>query len=510
MGVVWQAHDERLHRTVALKQLLLQPGLSAGESHESRERAMREGRIAARLQHPNAVAVYDVVEDAGQPVLIMEYVPSKSLSAVLDERGPLPALEVARIGAQVATALTAAHAAGIVHRDIKPGNVLLAEDGAVKITDFGISRATGDVTVTAAGMLAGTPAYLAPEVAKGENPGPPSDVFSLASTVYAAVEGQPPFGTNDNTLALLHAVAACRTIPPRKAGPLTALLMHMLRANPNDRPTMAEACRALTAIGAGQSAGLGPSTGPTAVVDQGPNTPPRPDVRAMPDVAATVRTWQPQLPPPPRQNYPSTPPGGLRPQPAGSAAFITPLWRKRLLTALAIIAAAVIGILVANAFVDTSGNHAAAGQSLVNPTSDPPLPTAPPSFTTDASQTALTTAQDTTTQSNAQLTPQGMLAVLHTYLGFLPQNPGQAWQLLTQAEQARSGGFGGYQKTWSAVSAVELGAAVPRGGNSVLARIKLNPASGPATDDFYNVQFVARNGAVLINDFAVVRPGKHD
>ncbi|HEY0803451.1 MAG TPA: serine/threonine-protein kinase, partial [Pseudonocardiaceae bacterium] len=382
MGVVWQAHDERLHRTVALKQLLLQPGLSAGEAHEARERAMREGRIAARLQHPNAVAVYDVVEDAGQPVLIMEYVPSKSLSAVLDERGPLPPSEVARIGAQVATALTAAHAAGIVHRDIKPGNVLLADDGVVKITDFGISRATGDVTVTATGMLAGTPAYLAPEVAKGENPGPPSDVFSLASTVYAAVEGQPPFGLGDNTLALLHAVAACRTIPPRKAGPLTALLMQMLRANPNDRPTMSEACRALTAIGAGQSAvgmAAGPSTGPTAVMDQGPGTPPRPDVRAMPDLnTPTVRTnWQ--QPPPPRPPYPGTPPGGLRPQPVGpgGGSAISPMWRKRLLTALAIIVAAVIGILVANAFVDTSGDHAAAAPGLMDQTSAVPSPTEP-------------------------------------------------------------------------------------------------------------------------------------
>jgi len=280
--------------------------------------------------------------------------------------------------------------------------------------------------------------------------------------------------------------------------------MHMLRPNPNDRPTMAEACRALTAIGAGQAAGLGPSTGPTVVADQGPLTPPRPDVRAMPDVAATVRTWQPQLPPPPRQNYPSTPPGGLRPQPAG---FITPLWRKRLLTALAIIVAAVIGILVANAFVDTSGNHAAAGQTV--PTTDAaanqPLPTAPPSFTTDA--TAVTTTQ-ATTQANAQLTPQAMLGVLHMYLGFLPQNPGQAWQLLTPAEQARSGGFDGYQRTWSAVSSVELGPAAPHGGNAVLARIKLNPAGGTATDNFYNVQFAVQNGAVLINDFAVVKQGK--
>ena len=522
MGVVWQAHDERLHRTVALKQLLLQPGLSAGEAHEARERAMRVGRIAARLQHPNAVAVYDVVEDAGQPVLIMEYVPSKSLSAVLEERGPLSPVEVARIGAQVATALTAAHAAGIVHRDIKPGNVLLADDGTVKITDFGISRATGDVTVTATGMLAGTPAYLAPEVAKGENPGPPSDVFSLASTVYAAVEGQPPFGLGDNTLALLHAVAACRTIPPRKAGPLTALLMHMLRGSPKERPTMSEVCRALTAIGAGQSAiGLGLSSGPTAVPEPPPMTPPRPDIRAAVPDPVTVRTWQQQPPPPmtpPRQQYPGTPPGGMRPQPAGS--FITPVWRKRLLTALAIIVAAVIGILVANAFVDTSGDHAAADPPPVNQTTaNEPAPTEPaapptvPSFSSDANQAGLTTTSSAPSQGADQpLAPQAMLQVLNTYLGLLPDNPDQAWQLLTPAEQARSGGFAKYQQTWQAVQNVQLDGAVPapHGGNAVLARIRLNPNQGQTTDDFYNVQFVSQNGQILINDFSVAgKPGRH-
>ena len=507
MGVVWQAHDERLHRTVALKQLLLQPGLSAGEANEARERAMREGRIAARLQHPNAVAVYDVVEDAGQPVLIMEYVPSKSLSAVLDERGPLPPSEVARIGAQVATALTAAHAAGIVHRDIKPGNVLLAEDGTVKITDFGISRATGDVTVTATGMLAGTPAYLAPEVAKGENPGPPSDVFSLASTVYAAVEGQPPFGLGDNTLALLHAVAACRTIPPRKAGPLTALLMHMLRPSPNDRPTMSEVCRALTAIGSGQSAlglmSIGPSSGPTAVVDPGPGTPPRPDVRAMAPDPATVRTWQQQQQRPP---YPMTPPGGMRP------ARITPVWRKRLLTALAIIVAAAIGILVANAFVDTSGDHAAADPGVTDqsgpPATEPAAPPVAQTFTTDAAPADLTTTP--VTAQNGPVTPVQMLGVLHTYLGLLPDHPDQAWALLTPAEQARSGGFAKYQQTWQAVAQVQLDGAVPHGGNAVLARIKLTTNQGSTTDDFYNVQFVSQNGSVLITDFSIAgHAGRH-
>jgi len=195
MGVVWTALDERLHRTVAVKQLLLQPGLAEADTDEAKRRAMREGRIAARLQHPHAVAVYDVAEDDSQPWLIMEYLPSKSLSGVLSERGTLPPRDVASIGMQVASALAAAHNAGIVHRDIKPGNILLGDDGTVKITDFGISRATGDVTVTATGMLAGTPAYLAPEVAKGYDPGSPSDVFSLGSTLYAAIE--PSENTSD-------------------------------------------------------------------------------------------------------------------------------------------------------------------------------------------------------------------------------------------------------------------------------------------------------------------------
>ena len=196
MGVVWECVDERLHRTVAVKQLLLQPGLDPGEAEEARQRAMREGRIAARLQHSNAISVYDVAEDEGQPVLVMEYLPSTSLAAMMSDHGPLPPREVARIGAEVASALGAAHAAGVVHRDIKPGNILLGDNGQVKITDFGISRAQGDVQVTKTGMLAGTPAYLSPDVAMGQEPTPASDVFSLGATLYAAIEGHPPFGLN--------------------------------------------------------------------------------------------------------------------------------------------------------------------------------------------------------------------------------------------------------------------------------------------------------------------------
>ncbi|HEX5403828.1 MAG TPA: protein kinase [Pseudonocardiaceae bacterium] len=249
MGVVWRARDERLERIVAVKQLLLQPGLSAERAEEARQRAMREARIAARLQHVNVVIVYDVAEHEGQPWLIMEYVPSRSLATALRD-GPLGPHQVISIGAQAAAGLAAAHAAGVVHRDVKPGNVLLGDDGIVKIADFGISRAVDDVVLTATGLLSGTPAYLAPEVAKGASPASPSDVFALGATLYAAVEGTPPFGLADNPLALLHLVAGGRVRPPTKAGPLTPVLLNLLRADPAARPTMRDAHAQLAALAA--------------------------------------------------------------------------------------------------------------------------------------------------------------------------------------------------------------------------------------------------------------------
>ncbi|MFD7653087.1 serine/threonine-protein kinase [Actinosynnema sp. NPDC059797] len=256
MGVVWRAQDERLGRIVAIKQLLLQPSLDEREQDEAIQRAMREGRIAAKLHHPNAIAVYDVVEENGAPCLVMEYLPSYSLADTMAEHGPLDPVEVAQIGGQAAAALAAAHAAGIVHRDVKPGNVLLADNGLVKITDFGISRASDDVTVTKTGLIAGTPAYLAPEIARGQDPTPASDVFSLGSTLYAAVEGEPPFGLSDNTLGVLHAVAAGRINPPTVDHPLTDVLLRLLNYDPADRPTMAQARDLLNAVAQGRNPSL--------------------------------------------------------------------------------------------------------------------------------------------------------------------------------------------------------------------------------------------------------------
>ena len=175
MGVVWEALDERLERRVAVKQLHRQPGASTAEAELANKRAMREARLTARLQHPHAVPVFDVVEQ-GQLWLIMQFIPSITLAAVLQEVGPLQPDEAAKV-AQVASALAAAHAVGIVHRDVKPGNVLIADDGTALISDFGIAHALGDATLTSSGMIHGTPAYLAPEVARGSEANFASDVL---------------------------------------------------------------------------------------------------------------------------------------------------------------------------------------------------------------------------------------------------------------------------------------------------------------------------------------------
>ncbi|MGW5053191.1 serine/threonine-protein kinase [Actinokineospora sp. NPDC004072] len=307
MGVVWRGVDERLNREVAIKQLILSPLLPADEAEEAVARCLREGRIAAKLHHPNAIGVFDVVDADGTPWLVMEYLPSVSLAAELAERGTLPVAEVARIGQQIAAALAAAHAAGIVHRDVKPGNILLGHDGSVKITDFGISRATDDVTVTKTGLIAGTPAYLSPEVAVGRDPSPASDVYSLGSTLYAAIEGEPPFGLTENTLGLLHAVAAGKINPPQRSGALTPVLTALLAAEPEARPSAVRVREMLAAVARGEEPELPPTAlvAPVAPADEATRLVAAPagtgtSVRAL----GTTGRGRPVAPPPTKSHRP--------------------------------------------------------------------------------------------------------------------------------------------------------------------------------------------------------------
>ena len=258
MGVVWEARDERLHRQVAVKQLRHLPGLTDDEADVAVQRAMREARINARLEHPYAVSVFDVVEHENSPCIVMELVPSMPLSEVMRELGALAPTEAARTGSQVAAALAVAHGLGIVHRDVKPGNVLIGDDGAARICDFGISRSFGDTALTMTGMITGTPAYLAPEVARGQEASFASDVYSLGATLYAAVEGAPPFGTEGNAIAVLYRVTAGELKPPERAGALGPLLVAMMSADPRDRPSMAEAANRLSALADGGVGEVGP------------------------------------------------------------------------------------------------------------------------------------------------------------------------------------------------------------------------------------------------------------
>ncbi|GLY50304.1 serine/threonine protein kinase [Lentzea sp. NBRC 102530] len=253
MGVVWQARDERSDRVVAVKLLT-----TDRRSPDAVAQMLREGRVAGRLRHPHAISVYEVVEHDDKPCLVLEYLPSRSLAALIAERGALSPGVVAAVGRQVAAALAAAHAEGIVHRDVSTFNVLLAEDGIAKITDFGIARAVGEGTVTDARLIVGTPAFLAPEVAAGEAATFASDVFSLGATLYAALEGTPPFGVDDNPYALLQRVVRGEFEPPRSGGPLGDVLVRLLRRDPARRPTMAEAHKLLAAVAEGLPLPAGP------------------------------------------------------------------------------------------------------------------------------------------------------------------------------------------------------------------------------------------------------------
>ena len=244
MGTVWLCRDQVLGREVAVKQIGALPGESATET----KRAMREARSAAALNHPNAVAVYDVVDHDSRPWLVMEYVEGQTLADEISRDGHLSPQRVADIGAQLAGALARAHERRIVHRDIKPGNVLIDKAGRPKISDFGIARGHGDEQLTQVGFITGTPGYLSPELARGGDPHPASDVWALGATLYTAVEGQPPYEPRSNPIALLRAIATERPRPMTHAGVLAPAIDAMMYEDPARRWDMATSAKRLGRI----------------------------------------------------------------------------------------------------------------------------------------------------------------------------------------------------------------------------------------------------------------------
>ncbi|RKT85355.1 Serine/threonine protein kinase [Saccharopolyspora antimicrobica] len=243
MGTVWAGTDELLRRPVAVKEVKLPPGMPDEEAAEMRERALREARAIAVLSHPNVVTLYDVARDGGEPFVVMELVPSQSLAAILEEHGALDDQQIAVIVDGVAAGLDAAHQAGIVHRDVKPGNVLIGDDGRIKVSDFGISRNIAEHTLTSTGILLGTPAYIAPEVAAGEGVRASADLWGLGATMFAVVEGRAPYDVGDDPLATVTEVVRGPVPRVSRSGPIGEIITGLMVKDPTRRMSLTEVRR---------------------------------------------------------------------------------------------------------------------------------------------------------------------------------------------------------------------------------------------------------------------------
>lgn len=474
MGTVWLCRDEVLHRDVALKQL----DAVAGESADDTRRALREARTAAALNHRNAVSIYDIVDHDGAPWLVMEYVDSRTLSELLKE-GPLPAGRVAKIGAQVASALAAAHQAGITHRDVKPGNILVGDDDLAKISDFGISRIAHDDQLTATGMLTGTPAYFSPELARGGEPGAESDVWALGATLYAAVEGRPPHPKQPNAIATLTAIASEPVPRPVRAGVLLEPLAHLLDPDPDARWTMVEAEDALRRL----VARTGTTTTPAA--------------RALgPVAAAEPPTERSATTPAPSPTPVPSPTPGKEPQPRSRSFPV-------LVTLAGLLLLGIVAVVLVQAVAGDprttprSGSSASATPSASaedSPTEAPPT-TAPP---TDQSPTeAATEDSPTPATTPAPGTAGGRVGTIATYFDTVPADLDAGWAMLAPSMQARVG-RSSYDSFWATISAVDATAVRAGSGGTVSAQVTYTRTDGSTSVEQQTFVLESADGDYLI------------
>jgi hypothetical protein len=523
MGTVWLARDELLGRQVAIKQVLTPVDVSAAEADQQRQRALREGRIAARLSHPHAISVYDVALESGQPWLVMEYLPSRSLATVLTEDGVLRVDQAAQIGAQVADALAATHAAGIVHRDVKPANILIGEggrlEGLVKITDFGISHASGDVTLTQTGQITGTPAFLAPEVAQGQEMTTASDVFSLGATLYTAIEGQPPFGMEDNALAMLHKVAGGQIVPPRRAGSLTRPLVRMLAADPAERPTMPEVRDELVKLAAGRDGDT--TTVLLARTDLRSSLPGRMRTAALPAEPVTPAP----VPPSTRTHTGPEPvpavaaPGAAvvdRPPPPPPAPQPVPADRGRrrgrgiwLAAALVVVLlAGLVALLVLDPLGDDGGSAAqpsspattAATRGSTEPEPTPSEESTPGAETTPGAEATNSAKATNSAPADAESGPaQDPVQAVTDFFALLPGNIAAAHQLTSPAFQAQFplARFSGF---WDDFSSVRVSNIQAQNATTALADITYVRPDGSSQTERHVLTFVkGADGRLLLD-----------
>jgi eukaryotic-like serine/threonine-protein kinase len=389
MGAVWQAHDELLNRDVAVKEIIWPSLLDPQERETARRRAVREAQLAARLRHPNVVSVYDIIEEDDRTSIVMELVPYRSLRDVIAEDGPLSPPQAARVGLGVLAALQAAHAAGVIHRDVKPANILLGPDDRVVLTDFGIAKAVDSPTLTTSGILIGSPSYLAPERAQGQDSAAAADLWALGASLYASVEGRPPFD-RVGALASLTAVVADEPDPPRQAGPLWPVISALLRKDPATRLTAAEAEPLLRRIASQDQ--THPAEAPTSEVSTDVTKLHEPIITAeVTSSPEPVSTKDPVTAPAPPLDPPSADPPSADPPPADSppaepvlappmSARPASRHHRRLIAVFAVAAGiAAIAVVVLIAFPSSPGHPAALPPSPK--TSSAPATSAPPSST---------------------------------------------------------------------------------------------------------------------------------
>jgi serine/threonine protein kinase len=382
MGTVWRARDEVLYREVAVKEVRAPAGLPASEVERMYARLEREAWAAARVANRNVVTVYDVATEDGRPWIVMELVRGISLAELLDAEGPLSPQRAAHIGAEILSALRAAHDAGVLHRDVKPANVLMSNDGRVVLTDFGIAMVEGSSALTMTGEVIGSPEFLAPERALGRTPGPESDLWSLGVLLYAAVEGNSPFRQN-TPLSTLRAIVDDELPTPRRAGPLTPVIEGLLRKDPAERLPADRAEQDLRIIGAGGTlrADAPPPSSYTPTVAGFPAEPPTAPFRTAP----TTPT-HPTPPPPTGPTTRATP--DRRPDRNRSAAFV-------LIAGLAALALAIAGLTYALLNREDNGGNQGGGETTQGETTPTATDTgggAPPPTTPEETSSAPTTS----------------------------------------------------------------------------------------------------------------------
>jgi eukaryotic-like serine/threonine-protein kinase len=418
MGEVWLCDDELLGRQVAVKQV----GVLPGESVPDLARALREARSSAALNHRHVVSVYDAIETDDHIWLVMEYVPGSTLAELIAQEGRLDPGRVATIGAQVADGLAAAHARGTVHRDVKPGNVLVGDGDVAKISDFGISRTTGEDRLTRSDLVMGTPHYFSPQLARGADPTPADDVWALGATLYAAVEGVPPVEDRGNPIATLAAAAESRPSRPEHAGFLADAIGRMLDPDPVSRWSMGDAAHALERVH---------------------------------DQHRTVGT----LP----EGVPAAAPGGA--SPLDAAAPVRRRHRWPLVAAFVVVlllAAAIVGLLQRRDDDPTASRDQQEPSSSAS-TEPTPEPTPKPTPTSTATVTETATATASPTESATEPAPAPAPAAgsaeetVAAYYGLLPEDTEAAWEYLGEGARADAGGYDAFAGFWRTISDVSVG-----------------------------------------------------